>query len=85
MWAFFDGDFKCLKDVETIDGTDIAGFRYGDLPDDLRMRFDVYPLDIVILEETDDDEVREMFTRLKNATTLKAQEKRNAAQNRCSA
>jgi hypothetical protein len=85
IWAFFAGDFKCPKDAEPIDGTDIAGCRYEDLPNDLRMRFDVYPLDIVILEETDDDEVREMFIRLQDGTTLKAQEKRNAAQNRCSA
>lgn len=32
----------------------------------------------LILEDTDEDEVREMFLRLQNGTTLKAQEKRNA-------
>lgn len=78
VWSFFDHEFKCAKDAEPIDGLDIAGCRYEDLPDDLRTRFDVYPLDIVILENTDDDEVREMFIRLQNGTTLKAQEKRNA-------
>ena len=31
-----------------------------------------------MLEDTDDDEVREMFLRLQNGTSLKAQEKRNA-------
>jgi hypothetical protein len=30
------------------------------------------------LSETDEDEVREMFLRLQNGTTLKAQERRNA-------
>jgi hypothetical protein len=42
------------------------------------MRFDVYALDVVVLEESDEDEVREMFLRLQNGTSLKAQEKRNA-------
>jgi hypothetical protein len=33
---------------------------------------------VVVLEDTDEDEVREMFLRLQNGTSLKAQEKRNA-------
>jgi hypothetical protein len=35
-------------------------------------------VDVVVLEDTDEDEVREMFLRLQNGTSLKAQEKRNA-------
>jgi hypothetical protein len=40
------------------------------------------PLDVVIVDEAvqtdEEDEVRDMFLRLQNGTTLKAQEKRNA-------
>ena len=75
IWSFFDGEFRCAKDAEPIDELAIAGYSYDELPDDLRTQFDVYPLDIVILDETDEDEVREMFIRLQNGTTLKAQEK----------
>ena len=78
IWSFFDGEFRCAKDAEPVDELAIAGCSYDELPDDLRTQFDVYPLDIIILEETDEDEVREMFIRLQNGTTLKAQEKRNA-------
>jgi len=78
IWEYFDGDFGLPKDAEPIDGEAVAGCRYEQLPDELRMRFDVYPLDIVIIEEADDDEIREMFLRLQNGTSLKAQEKRNA-------
>jgi len=78
LWDFFDGNFKLPKDADPIDGEVISGCGYQDLPDELRIRFDVYPLDIVILEDTDEDEVREMFLRLQNGTSLKAQEKRNA-------
>lgn len=78
VWDFFEGKFKLPKDSDSIDDMAIAGCKYEDLPDELRMKFDVYALDIVVLENTDEDEVREMFLRLQNGTSLKAQEKRNA-------
>lgn len=78
IWGFVDGDFKLPKDAEPVDGIAVAGRGYEMLQDDLRVRFDTYALDIVVLEDTDEDEVREMFLRLQNGTSLKAQEKRNA-------
>lgn len=78
IWEFFDGEFPLPKNAEPIEGDAVANLHYEHLPDDLRMRFNVYALDVVILEESDEDEVREMFLRLQNGTSLKAQEKRNA-------
>lgn len=78
IWQFLDGGFTLPKDAEPIDGQVIASCSYEQLPDEIRILLDVYPLDVVILEDTDDDEVREMFLRLQNGTSLKAQEKRNA-------
>jgi hypothetical protein len=78
IWEFFDGSFPLPKNAEPIDGEEVAKLYYEDLPDDLRMRFDVYALDVVVLEESDEEEVREMFLRLQNGTSLKAQERRNA-------
>jgi len=78
IWEFFEGTFKLAKNADQIDGESVARCSYQDLPDELRSRFDVYPLDIVLIEGMDDDEVREMFLRLQNGTSLKAQEKRNA-------
>lgn len=78
IWSFVDGDFSLPKNAEAIDGMETAGCSYDALPDDLRIRFDTYTLDVVVLEDTDEDEVREMFLRLQNGTSLKAQEKRNA-------
>jgi len=71
IWSF-------VEDADPIEGTPVAGCGYDNLPDDLRIRFDQYSLDVVVLEDTDEDEVREMFLRLQNGTSLKAQEKRNA-------
>jgi hypothetical protein len=34
------------------------------------LRFDTYNVNVVIVSETDEDEVREMFLRLQNGTTL---------------
>jgi hypothetical protein len=78
VWDFFDGSYKLPKDADPIDGEDVAGCEYKLLPDEIRMKLDTYPLDVVIIEDTDDDEIREMFLRLQNGTTLRAQEKRNA-------
>lgn len=78
IWDFFDGEFPLPQNADPIDGEIVANLHYQHLPDDLRMRFDVYALDVVVLEESDEDEVREMFLRLQNGTSLKSQEKRNA-------
>lgn len=78
IWEFFDGKFSLPKNADLIDDVVVAGLKYDALPDELRVKFDVYPLDIVVVEETDEDEIREMFLRLQNGTSLKAQEKRNA-------
>lgn len=78
IWEFFEEGFTLPKNADSIDGEDVASLKYSELPDDLRMRFDVYPIDVVIIEQSDEDEVREMFLRLQNGTSLKAQEKRNA-------
>lgn len=78
IWGFVDCDFKLPANAEPIGDFVLAGISYLELPDDLRMQFDTYSVDVVVLDDTDGDEVREMFLRLQNGTSLKAQEKRNA-------
>lgn len=78
VWEYFDGEFKLPKDADPINGDAVANCDYESLPDDIRMQLDVYPLDVVIIDDTDEDEIREMFLRLQNGATLRAQEKRNA-------
>lgn len=78
IWDFVACKYSLPKDTDAVDGCKVAGCKYSELPDDLRIRFDTYALDVVVLTDTDEDEVREMFLRLQNGTSLKAQEKRNA-------
>jgi hypothetical protein len=80
IWSFMSNEFDLGKDFDPINGIDIANMSYSgtkSLPHDLRLAFDVYPLDIIIIE-TDEEEVREMFLRLQNGTSLNAPEKRHA-------
>ncbi|WP_458758841.1 HNH endonuclease family protein [Afipia sp. TerB] len=82
IWEFCNNDFSLGKDADDIDGLLIKGLSYSDFRADLKKRFHLYLFDIVIVEEAiqnkNEDEVREMFLRLQNGTSLKAQEKRNA-------
>jgi Protein of unknown function DUF262/HNH endonuclease len=78
LWEFFNNQFSLATNSDDIDGEKVSGFYYADLPVDLRISLDSYQLHIVIIEDADEDEVREMFLRLQNGTSLKAQEKRNA-------
>lgn len=78
IWEFQAGEFGLPKDSDPIGTIAIAAKKYSDLDDDLRMAFDTYALDVVIVQHSDEDEIREMFLRLQNGTSLKAQEKRNA-------
>ena len=78
IFEFHAGDFPLPKDSEPVEGMDFSKLKYADLPDELRLKFDTYSLDVIVLSQTDDEEVREMFLRLQNGTTLKAQERRNA-------
>ena len=78
IWEFFDGGFALAKDAEPVDGHDIKGKKYNELDFDIQDIINSYNLDFVVLDYVDDDEIREMFLRLQNGTSLKAQEKRNA-------
>lgn len=78
IWEFFSGGFALAKDADPVDGIDIAGKKYDNLALDLLDKLNSYNLDFVILDDVTDDEISEMFLRLQNGTTLKAQEKRNA-------
>ncbi len=78
IWSYFDGEYGLANDAEPIDGSNVAGLKINELPQDLFTRIQMYYIDVVVMEDSDEDEVREMFLRLQNGTSLKAQEKRNA-------
>lgn len=77
IWSFYDDEFALPKDASPVNGLQVAGKKYSELPMDAASIIDSYSLDFVIMDKSE-EEIREMFLRLQNGTTLKAQEKRNA-------
>ncbi|WP_424972075.1 HNH endonuclease family protein [Dinoroseobacter sp. S76] len=82
IWEFCNDGFALPKDSDPVDGISTAKLKYSGFNTELKKRLHLYSFDVVIVEEAiqndEEDEVREMFLRLQNGTTLKAQEKRNA-------
>ena len=82
IWEYQAGEFALAKNFDPVNGIACAGKKYADLDLDISTIFDAYPVDVVIVDDAvqteEEDEVRDMFLRLQNGTTLKAQEKRNA-------
>lgn len=78
IWSFYDDEFALAKNADPVNNYIVAGKTYSQLPMDVSSIIDSYTLDFVILDNENDDEIREMFLRLQNGTSLKAQEKRNA-------
>ena len=78
IWSFYDDEFPLAKDADDVNGHVVANKKYSELDPDVTDIIDIYNLDLVILDNISDDEIREMFLRLQNGTSLKAQEKRNA-------
>ena len=78
IWSFYDDGFPLAKNADKVNGMDVAGKKYSELPMDVASIIDSYSLDFVILDNENEDEIREMFLRLQNGTSLKSQEKRNA-------
>lgn len=78
IWSFYDGEFALPKNAEPVNGIVVAGKKFNDLNIDVVNIIHRYNFDIVIMDTQNEDEIHEMFLRLQNGTTLKAQEKRNA-------
>lgn len=78
IWSFMSNEFALPKDADPIQGIEVAGKKYSELDMDVSMLLDMYTLDCAIITDSTEEEVREMFLRLQNGTSLKAQEKRHA-------
>jgi len=78
IWSYYNDEFALAKDADNVNDYVVANKKYSELPIEVSSIIDSYTLDFVILDNQNEDEIREMFLRLQNGTSLKAQEKRNA-------
>jgi hypothetical protein len=73
IFKFYDNQLKLPKE-----SGEYAGLFYNDLPDSLKDVFDDYELDLELIYNATDDELRELFARLQLAVPLNSAEKLNA-------
>lgn len=74
IYKFYDNEIALSKEFSE----EYGGLYYDDLPDKIKDIFDDYEIDLVLLEETTDIELRELFSRLQLGLALNTGEKLNA-------
>jgi hypothetical protein len=79
LFAFIDGKFAIADDAKPINGEVIAGKRYADLSEALRLAFSEYALQIVKLRTDDEDLIRLQFVRLQSGKPLTVTQRRMTA------
>ena len=73
---FMDGKLKLSERLEVLpDGTVIAGKRFDDLSEELKLQFGTRNLDTVQMTDYTDEELREVFRRKNNGKPLTAAQK----------
>lgn len=82
IWKFLDNETSLAADFTMSDPEGRvpppAGSKYGTLSADWRETFKAKPLDVVLVQNADEDDIEELFSRLNNGEPLTAAEKRNA-------
>jgi hypothetical protein len=81
--AFIEGEFALAKDFEYFKNSAIhaGSMKYTELGrayPDLKVQFDNFPLAVVCIDTSEIEIIEEMFTRLNEAATLTAPERRQA-------
>ncbi len=74
VWEFFADEYPLSADFTP----ELGGKSYNDLSIEEKKAFDLYQFSLVVIDDSSDDEIREMFCRLQNGKPLNAAEKRNA-------
>ena len=72
IFKFINNEFSLSEEFTP----EYANLKFDDLPEDEQIKIDSYPLTIVYIENATEDNIRDLFLRLNNGTTLKSQEKR---------
>ena len=78
IWEFLANEYLTWGDADPIGGYEVAGKTFAELDSDVQDQLESYELSVVELEETEDQEIEEMFISLQNGVPLNAAEKRNA-------
>jgi hypothetical protein len=80
IWLFRNDELPLIHPdrLETIDGTDVTGSRFSELPKRLRDDFDNFEINVAKIVEADQLEISILFSRLQQGVPLNPAELRNA-------
>jgi hypothetical protein len=78
IWGFYNNEYALGEESKDLSIGDFVGKKYNELPNDISDDLDLYQLSIIIIEDTDDEEIRDLFLRLQEGKSLNPPEKRNA-------
>jgi hypothetical protein len=84
IYSYFANEIALPKhedkglDLSKINGQRIGGKIYEELPEEMKEKFDNYPITIALIEEATNNEIRTLFGRLQEGDSLVPPEKRNA-------
>lgn len=71
LFSYINNEFPLHSSLPAINGTEISGLRFSELPDELQQVINQYEIDIVKIEEVTQVEMEELFYRLNNGVPLK--------------
>jgi hypothetical protein len=82
LWRFLDSKLPLASDFELYEPegrvAPQGGAHFKELGNDWREIFKAKALDVVLIQNADDDDIEDLFSRLNNGEPLNAAEKRNA-------
>ena len=80
IWDYIDGKFELGEESANLPPPlgDLSGKSYGSLDSETKDRFGVFPLSVFEVQQADEEEIRELFQRLQEGTSLNSAERRNA-------
>ncbi len=78
IWGFYNNEYGLGDISNDLPIGDQSGKKYADLSENVKDTLDVYELSIVIIDEADDQEIRDLFSRLQEGKPLTPPERRNA-------
>lgn len=78
IWGFYNNEYALGEESKDLPIGNFVGKKYHELPTDISDNLDLYELSIVIIEDTNDEEIRDLFLRLQEGKSLNPPEKRNA-------
>lgn len=78
IWEFHKDEFELGEKSEDLPQGDLSGKKFSDLESDVQDVFALFEINVMVVEDASDLEIRDLFSRLQEGVSLSPAEKRNA-------